>query len=108
MLTINAIVWKATHIGNYTDRPHGTGDYVFVLYRDPTVVRLKGVEYTARPGACLLCDRTSPHFHHSLGRVRWSNDFIHFDGEDLTPLSQKLGLPFDTRFIRKTARIFPT
>ncbi len=98
MLTINAIGWKFTHMGNTTNRPHGTGDYDFIHFRDPTIVLLEGCEYTANPGACILYDCRSSHFYHSLIREKWSNDFIHFEGEDLTHLAAQLGLPFNTIF----------
>lgn len=100
MLHINVIGWNFIHPGITINRPNGTGDYDFVLFRCPVWIKEKDTWMQFPKGSFILYDVGTPQIYHSTEvnavSSNFINDFIHFSGEDLTQDMTDLGFPFDT------------
>lgn len=79
------------------DRPSGTNDYLFLLFTTEITLRLDEKLQTLPPCTCILYTPSFPQYycHQTLG---FTNDWFHFEGEQLVDYFQAIGLPLNTPF----------
>lgn len=98
--TFLEVVMKVNKIGiNYThsdrfalDRPKGSGDYLFLIFKTPAKIFINGKELLAAKNSVLLYNCGTPQ-HYSANGGSYSNDFLHFSPENERDL---ISIPMDT------------
>jgi AraC family transcriptional regulator of arabinose operon len=77
------------------DRPNGSGDYLFLLFRSKMEIVIGGELVTAAPNSFILYQKKSMQFYKDF-EPPLVHDWFHIDSEELEPFCQQLGLPLDT------------
>ncbi len=78
------------------DRPHGSGDWLFVHFITAIALLDGDTEHTLQPGACILFSPGKPQRYRPLPGRRYLNNWCHFTGTRATDLVSRCGLPTDT------------
>jgi len=92
-MKINRIGLNYTHSQNFAiNRPSGSGDYLFLLFKTPVVIQLHGVDHTVEKNSAIIYNKSTPQIYRA-DNCSYSNDFIHFEAENELELRN---LPFDT------------
>lgn len=79
-----------------SDRPEGSGDYLFLLFLTDILIRTEDGSTSYGPGTCILYAPTDSQFYRNPD-TGFTNDWIHFTIEDPSILSQlnlNTGFPF--------------
>lgn len=79
--------------GFILDRKNGTGDYVFLHFKNPVELLCAGRKVSLPTDACIIYSPGTPHWFHSEQPL--IHDWIHFDGQADEMLS-RFGLMPDT------------
>ena len=103
MITIHEIGWNYKHPNDMLSVrfEHGTPTYLLVLFRSPTTAVIAGSSLSIAPPACILYEPFTPqiyyptHYKSDPGGF-WTNDYIHFAGEDVKTYVSAIGIPFNT------------
>ncbi|MCR5743951.1 MAG: AraC family transcriptional regulator [Lachnospiraceae bacterium] len=78
------------------DRPGGTSDNLFLIFKTDAYVNVDGENTLVHPGSCILYKRFSKQLY-SASAQTYVNHYIHFDCGD-EEYAQSLGIRFDTPF----------
>jgi AraC-like DNA-binding protein len=62
------------------DRPVGTGDFLFMLFHDPVLVRINGISTKVSPGTIVMWPNGAAHWYGNES-LEWSHSWIHFAGD---------------------------
>ncbi|GIO14382.1 hypothetical protein J19TS2_39370 [Cohnella xylanilytica] len=81
--------------GIFIDRPHGSGDYAFVFFRNRSVVAAGRMRTICERDSYILFGPTTPHSYRE-SELPFVNDWFHCIGEEMGPLLDELRLPADT------------
>jgi len=88
--------YRYTHSNGITlHRPHGSGDYAFVLFRSRSEVVAGGKRMVAEHDSYILLQPSTPHLYRELERP-FINDWFHVQGEAMAALLADLSFPLDT------------
>ncbi len=74
------------------DRPHGTGDWLFLYFRTPVAIRDAAGARTVPAGAGLLYAPGRPQWYHGLG-PGYVIDYCHFAGRDASRIVRRYEVP---------------
>ncbi|OUM97505.1 MAG: DNA-binding protein [Thermobacillus sp. ZCTH02-B1] len=96
MIRMNRCGYNVMHPEGITiDRPHGSGDYLFLFFRSRMLVEAGGARFVTDKNTCLLYRKGSRQYYRELERPM-VHDWFHFDGDEVEDLCRELNLPFDT------------
>ena len=96
MLRLIRIGYNIIHQHGITiDRPFGSGDYLFLLFRSKMELKLEGKTVIADKNTYIIFKKGNCHFYKDFEQPM-IHDWFHFDGDDIEPFFSKLNLPFDT------------
>jgi AraC-like DNA-binding protein len=103
MLYVNIIGWKFRHKNKLLeiDRPNGRSDYLIIILHSPTTIYNNKKWIEVKSPACVLINRGSEQIYYATERHSnpegiWTNDFIHFDGEEFKDFATSISFPFDS------------
>ncbi len=77
------------------DRPNGSGDYLFLLFRSRTEIEIEGERIIAAPNSYIFYRKGSKQLYKDF-EPPLVHDWFHIDSEELEPFCGQLGLPLDT------------
>lgn len=77
------------------DRPHGTGDYLLMVFFDDVTFTAKDGTQTHPAGTLILWPPTSGHFYGNTARP-WLHSWVHCDGRLIDAMIQQTGMPVNT------------
>jgi len=87
--------YRYTHPTGITlRRPHGSGDYAFVLFRSRSEVVASGKRMVAERDSYILFQPSTPHLYRDL-ELPYINDWFHCQGEDMAEWLADLRFPLD-------------
>lgn len=86
------------------ERPHGSGDWLFVHFITAIVLLDADTEHTLAPGACMLFSPGRPQRYRPLPGRRYLNNWCHFSGRRAAELVARCALPTDTPIIPLSAQ----
>ena len=93
MLTLHQVGCGYCHEAGFEiSRPEGSGNWLFLILKSPTLLYLPGGELETAPGAAILYPPGLIQHYRALV-TPWENDFLHFSGEEAAALAEKLRLP---------------
>jgi AraC-like DNA-binding protein len=76
------------------DRPHGTGDWLFLHYLTPVAIRDAAGARTVPAGASILYEPGHPQWYHGTGRG-YAIDYCHFAGRGARDLVRRYRVPLN-------------
>jgi AraC family transcriptional regulator, arabinose operon regulatory protein len=76
------------------DRPHGTGDWLFLHFHTPITIRDTAGLRTVPAGACVLYEPGRPQWYHGTG-PGYAIDYCHFAGRDARALARRYRIPLN-------------
>lgn len=87
---------RLNHDQHYrVDRPHGTGDWLFVQFLTPIVHFDGNSEQTLPVGTCILFSPGRPQRYQPLPGRGYCNNWCHFDGAGADALVARMKVPTD-------------
>ena len=95
MITVKSIGY---HFLNFTidvQRPSGSGDFLFLFFRNETEVFLENKYQKVPENTFMLFKKGMPQIYRKLDGA-FINDWIHFDIEPYEDFFEKLDIPFNT------------
>ena len=96
MLQLKRVGYNVMHEkGFFIDRPFGSGDYLFILFRSKMELILAGKTQFVDKNSYIIYKKGSSQFYKDF-EPPIVHDWFHFDGEDLEAFFSTLQLPFDT------------
>ncbi|WP_337098545.1 AraC family transcriptional regulator [Paenibacillus sp. YIM B09110] len=96
MIQIKRCGYNITHENGFTvDRPDGSGDFLFVLFRSKMEVELQGKPVITEQNSYILYGRNSKQYYKVIEQPM-VHDWFHFDSDEMDELCGQLGLPLDT------------
>lgn len=96
MIEIKRCGYNTTHQEGFSiDRPDGSGDYLFVLFRSRMEVDSKGKRIFTEQNSYILFDRGSKQYY-KVFEKQMVHDWFHFDSDEIDELCEQLRLPLDT------------
>lgn len=96
MIKIIDLGYQFVNVGGFdTQRPHGSGDYLFLYFRCPTEIWIDGKYQLISENTYFLYRKGDPQYYRHLDG-NFINDWIHFDIEPYDNYFEKLGIPFNT------------
>jgi AraC-like DNA-binding protein len=97
-MELHTIGLNIRHTGNFSiDRPHGSGDYLLIVFKTNALLTIDKQEIMVSPDSCILYNRDSKQLYGTCGRT-YVNHYIHFECYEEGFITQK-GIPFDTPFL---------
>lgn len=88
--------YNVIHPEGFTiDRPHGSGDYLFLMFRSSMEIQLQGQRIIADKNTYIIYKKSSLQFYRGAG-CPMIHDWFHFEMEDAEDFFSQLNLPFDT------------
>lgn len=85
------------HPGGFViDRPSGIGDYTFVQWLTPTIVKIDGKTLQERPGGCIVYRPRDPQWYGSDIFTPFGNNWFHFSGEKALALLEESRIPINS------------
>lgn len=87
------------HPDNFViNRPFGSGDCIFLLFKTPAFIELYGERFDIEPDSVIIFDKGTPQ-HYGAKGCEFCNDWIHFEIDEKEHEEiASLGIPFDTVF----------
>lgn len=76
-------------------RPNGSGNYLFVMFKTPSVVHIKGDVLLAGPNIFILYEKGKPQDYRTYGDV-FNHDFVEFDYSEQSELPLLGQIPLNT------------
>lgn len=96
MIKLLRVGYNIVHQQGITiDRPFGSGDYLFLLFRSKVELLLDGITVIADKNTYIIFKKGSCHFYRDFEQPM-IHDWFHFDGDNIEEFFKKLNLPFDT------------
>lgn len=93
MYNINYTFYNRYNIDyDVINRPHGSGDYLFLHFITPMKLQLNGQTIVTKENAFIIFDKGTPQLYSAV--KTFQNSFIHFDTDQ--PFSEKYNIPTDT------------
>jgi AraC-like DNA-binding protein len=89
------------------DRPHGTGDWLFLHFKTPITVRDSAGLLTIPAGACILYEPGRPQWYHGTG-AGYTIDYCHFAGEAARGLVRRYAVPLNRAVLPSRPQPFST
>lgn len=87
MLCLHSIGMDIHHHGDFCiRRPHGSGDWLLVIFKTEATVMLDSAELTVSPGNAVLFAPGEPQFYGSISGA-YINHFVHFAGQEIDDFS---------------------
>ena len=87
MLHLHAIGMDIHHHGAFSiQRPHGSGDWLLVIFKTDALLTLDGRELPAAPGSAVLFKPGQQQMYRSVTGA-YINHFLHFSGDEADDLS---------------------
>jgi AraC family transcriptional regulator of arabinose operon len=77
------------------DRPKGHGDWTFIHFEDPVLIRVNGEEYVTEPHSCIIYSPFFPQYYKMISPI--IHDWFHFVPNDINIFSA-LNIPIDQVF----------
>ena len=106
--TVNAIgTGMYHHADSITNRPHGSGDYLFVHFLSRHKIWLDGFVRLEDPGGCIIYPPHARQEYGGDGVAAFGNDWFHFSGKGVPELLEDMGLPTGQLFRPRTATFIP-
>lgn len=105
-MQINKAGYNFRHpAGFMIDRPHGSGDYLLLLFKSPAFAVLHGRRERLAPGSALLYQKGTAQLYGGRPGGEFVNDWVHFEIEDTTAFAAfaALGIPADTPLVLRDA-----
>lgn len=91
MLHLHAIGMDIHHHGDFSiHRPHGSGDWLLVIFKTDALLTLNGKEFLATPDSAILFAPGQPQQYRSVSGA-YINHFLHFAGDESNNLSALSG-----------------
>lgn len=85
------------------DRPSGSGDYDFLHFATPALVRAGGELHAVKPGGCILYGPDSAQWYTGEDRA-FTHDWFHCAGTRAKVLLERYDIPLDTVFYPSSTR----
>lgn len=96
MLQLNRIGYNIIHEKDFTvDRPFGSGDYLFLLFKSKVEIMLEGKTVISDKNSYIIFKKKSYQFYKGF-ELSMIHDWFHFDGDGIEAFLSNLQLPFDT------------
>ncbi|MGM0883785.1 MAG: helix-turn-helix domain-containing protein [Bacillota bacterium] len=96
MMELKRVGYNVMHPNGFTiDRPHGSGDYLFILFRSRMELRLDDRLQYADKNDYIIYRKGSGHYYHDA-ETPMIHDWFHFDGDSLDSYFDQLQLPLGT------------
>lgn len=90
--------------GYRIDRPNGMDVYSFLLFQQPVTIEQNGESILTEENTGILYEKWIPQCYYNERSDYWHDGFF-FDGEEVPPLIQKLGLPLNKPFSVKNSNV---
>lgn len=92
-MRVNAIGINYTHSSQFhINRPYGSGDYLFIYFKTPALLTIRGKEVEADKNSVIIFSKDTPQIY-AASQCSYANDFIHFDTDGDLDIHS---LPLDT------------
>lgn len=96
MFTLLSCGYHGIHYdGIVRNRPNGSGNYTFVLFKSCAEVRLYDDTFSVDKNTFILFQPVTPHYYREL-ESPFINDWFHCKGDDLESFLLKVNFPVDT------------
>ncbi|MBD0381867.1 helix-turn-helix domain-containing protein [Paenibacillus sedimenti] len=96
MIQIKRCGHNVVHPSGFTiDRPYGSGDYLFLLFRSKMEIEIRGEMVTVDKNTYIVYRKGSKQLYKDFEQPM-VHDWFHFDAEDMEDFCERLNLPFDT------------
>ena len=96
MIYVKDMGYQFVNVGGFeADRPEGTGDYLFLFFRCPTEVCLKGRYELIPENTYIIYEKGAPQVYRKLDG-HYINDWIHFDIVPYQNFFEDLDIPLNT------------
>lgn len=84
--------------GNTIDRPHGSGDFVFIHFLTPVEIFLDGERLVEEPDTCIVYAPPKRQHYRNLPGGSFGNNWMHFSGRTCLRFLQSLDMPLNQPF----------
>ncbi|MDQ0112798.1 AraC family transcriptional regulator [Paenibacillus harenae] len=81
--------------GFVVDRPEGSGDYLFLLFRSKMEIESQGKRIVTEQNSYILFSKGSKQYYRVIEQPM-VHDWFHFDSDEMDELCEQLQLPLDT------------
>jgi AraC-like DNA-binding protein len=88
------------------DRPTGFGEYLFLRFRTPMLVRTARGVQKCRSGTCLIYAPGHAQWYQG-DRIAFRDDWCHVSGSSVPGLLKQAGLPLNLLFMPRNTSFFP-
>lgn len=106
--TVNAIGIGMYHqADSLTNRPRGSGDYLFVHFLSRHKIWLDGFTQLEEPGGCIIFPPKCRQEYGGDGVTPFGNDWFHFSGDETPGLLAELDLPVNQLFHPGSSTFIP-
>ena len=96
MIQVKAVGYQFRNPGGLDmRRMEGTGDYLFLFFRNPVEIMMNGRYQKVEAQSFFLYRKGSPQIYRSQGK-EFVNDWMHFDIDPYQDLFEHLEIPFET------------
>ncbi|WP_141504661.1 helix-turn-helix domain-containing protein [Paenibacillus luteus] len=96
MIQIKRCGYNVTHEeGFIVDRPEGSGDYLFLLFRSKMEIESQGKLMITEQNSYILFGKGSRQYYKVIEKPM-VHDWFHFDSDEMNELFQQLQLPLNT------------
>lgn len=97
MIKVVDVGYQFINVGGFeANRPQGSGDYLFILFRGATEVCLDGEAYQKVPAdTYIIFSKGAPQLYRKWDG-HFINDWMHFDFDVYNNYFEKLGIPLNT------------
>lgn len=108
MFTVNAIGIGMYHqADSITNRPRGSGDYLFVHFLSRHKIWIEGFTRLEDPGGCVIFPPDCRQEYGGDGINAFGNDWFHFTGPDVGNLLEQMRLPLNSLFRPRSSTFIP-
>lgn len=95
-MKLHTIGLNYQHPSDFTiNRPNGSGDNLFLMFKSSAEVVIDGTEYFAEKNSCILYSKNTKQQYGANG-VRFSNHWLHFDMDESDIFLQRCSVPINT------------
>ena len=84
--------------GNTINRPHGSGDFVFIHFLTPSEIFLAGRAQTVKPDVCIVYAPPYHQHYRNVPNSSFGNNWMHFSGGGCLDFLRALDIPLNAPF----------
>ena len=96
MIQLKSIGYNVMHTEGFTvDRPNGSGDYLFLLFRSPIEISFESKPSFTTQNSYMIYGKGSKQYYR-VAESQMIHDWFHFDGDEVEGFLEHLQLPLDT------------